>query len=65
MSEQLSGFQRFLLVKQWRKYHMEEYPDKEDFIRKICQQKGLSYTPPIEVTRGISRDASMFPVKEK
>lgn len=67
MSEQpkLTGFNRFVLTKLWRKTSMEEYPDKEQYIQSICKIKGLEYTPPIEVTREISKDARMFPVKEK
>lgn len=63
--QKLSGFQRFQLTKLWRKTAMEEYPDKEQYIQAICEAKGLVYTPPIKVTRDISKDASMFPTKKE
>lgn len=45
----LTGFQRFQLVKLWRKRGAEG--DKEDFIKKICSAKGILYVPPIKVER--------------
>lgn len=66
MSEQkLTGFNRFVLTKLWRKLYMEEYPDKEEYIQAVCKAKGLEYTPPIEIRRDITMSAKMFPVKEK
>lgn len=66
MSEQqkLTGFNRFVLTKLWRKTAMEEYPDKEQWIMLVCEKKDITYVPPIEVTREISKDARMFPVKK-
>lgn len=64
MSEQkLTGFQRFVLTKLWHKLGREG--DKEDFIKKACRQKGIEYTPPVEMRRDITNSARMFPVKER
>lgn len=47
----LSGFQRFQLVKLWHKRGREG--DKEEFVKKVCVQKGLIYVPPIKVERKV------------
>lgn len=47
----LSGFQRFQLVKIWHKRGREG--DKEEFLKKVCAQKGLIYVPPIKVGRKV------------
>lgn len=64
MLERLTGWQRFLLVKQWRKLYMEEYPDKEEYIQAVCKAKGIEYTPPVEIRRDVTMSAKMFPTKK-
>lgn len=48
----LSGFQRFQLVKLWHKRGSEG--SKEDFIKRVCDQKGILYTPPVKVERKLA-----------
>jgi hypothetical protein len=45
----LTGYQRFVLVKLWHKRGREGL--REDFVKKVCEQKGIIYTPPIEIKR--------------
>lgn len=45
----LTGHQRFQLVHQWIKRGKEG--DKEDFIKKVCEAKGIEYTAPVKVQR--------------
>lgn len=45
----LTGFQRFVLVKEWHRRGREG--DKEDFVKAVCKAKGIEYTPPIEIKR--------------
>lgn len=45
----LTGFQRFQLTKLWHKRGREG--NREEFIKKVCEQKNILYSPPIRVTR--------------
>lgn len=47
----LTGFMRFQIIKEWHKRGSEG--NKEDFVKKVCDVKGIVYTPPIKVTREI------------
>lgn len=40
----LTGIQRFQLTLVWLKKGREG--DKEEFIKKVCEAKGIEYTPP-------------------
>jgi len=51
MKPPLSGFNRFIIVKHWNK--IGKPGDKEEFIRKVCDQKGWQYTPAIKIVRVI------------
>lgn len=45
----LTGKQRFQLVMMWIKRGREG--DKEKFIKKICEAKGIEYAPPPKIER--------------
>lgn len=45
----LTGLQRFTLTALWIKKGKEE--PKETFIKKVCDVKGIEYTPPTKVSR--------------
>jgi hypothetical protein len=47
----LTGFQRFQLIKLWHKKGRSG--DKEEFVKAVCKQKGILYTPPVEVRREV------------
>jgi len=49
LNVELTGFQRFILTNLWHKRGREG--DKEEFIKQVCIQKGLIYTPPKRVDR--------------
>ena len=39
----LTGYQRFVIVQHWLKSDREL--TKEQYIKKVCQLKGIEYTP--------------------
>lgn len=45
----LNGLYRFQIVRLWIKRGRQG--DKEDFIKKVCEAKGLEYVPPSKVVR--------------
>lgn len=51
MKPALTGFQRFKLVRKWSADG--KIGDKEDYIKKVCEAKGLTYVPPIKITRSL------------
>ena len=40
----LTGFQRFQVAKAWLK--RGHAGDLQEYIKKVCEAKGLEYTPP-------------------
>jgi hypothetical protein len=45
----LTGLQRAILTKLWIQRGKEG--DKEVFIKRVCEAKGITYTPPISINR--------------
>lgn len=46
----LTGFKRWQLIRHWHKIG-KPGGDKEDFVKKVCNQKGMVYMPPPEKAR--------------
>lgn len=42
----LTGEQRIKLIVQWIKRGGASYMDKETFVKKVCEAKGIEYVPP-------------------
>lgn len=45
----LTGYQRFILSRIWLKGDKEL--TKEEYIKRVCELKGLEYVEPIKVVR--------------
>lgn len=68
----ITGFERMVFTKEWIK--RGKPPTREEFIKKVCEVKGITYTPLPDVKAERNRDlerkrvsieANMFPVKDK
>ena len=47
----LTGYRRWQLVRIWRR--LGKPGNKEEWIKQVCKQKGVVYTPPIPVERSV------------
>lgn len=47
----LTGYQRLQIVLQWIKRGGKNYMDKEQFVKKVCETKGIRYTNPPKIER--------------
>ncbi len=67
MSREITGFERMVFTKEWIK--RGKPPTREEFIKRVCEVKGIKYTPApyLKTSRKSSIDMSarMFPVKDK
>lgn len=45
----LTGQQRFILARLW--INSDKDYDLETYIKKVCQLKGIEYTPPVTIDR--------------
>lgn len=66
MNREITGFERMVFTKEWIK--RGKPPTREAFIRKVCEVKGITYTPPPKYERRdvvVTKTARMFPVKKE
>lgn len=47
----LTGEQRLQIIVQWIKRGGKQYMDKEAFVKKVCEAKGIEYVAPPEIER--------------